>query len=305
MYAYMGRPVQGAELLRQALESQRQTPQGLRNSTETVKALARLEFTRGRLGEAERLLRENLAYLRDEHSNRLRYGVSASNLVPVLAAEGKFVEAEHLYGVAEEILRVNIGEKSMGYARSLARGADFEYTRGHYDAAADLYQQALKIFPSGAALTDELAWVQWGLARANSERSQLAEALQLSHSVLDQLRASAHPETLAIWEANLRQLLGSLATRSGQAAQGDAHLRRAVALREGLDDPHSPWLADARLSLADCLLAQNQLTEATQLISQAATGQSSQLALADLYRTHLHNTQISLQRAISMSGLPR
>jgi tetratricopeptide (TPR) repeat protein len=300
MYAYMGRPAEGAELLREALESQRQTPQGLRNSTETVKTLARLEFTRGRLSEAERLIRQNLAYLREENSNRLRYGVSASNLVPILAAEGKFAEAEQLYGVAEEILRINIGDKSMGYARNLARGADFEYTRGRLEAAAKLYERALEIIaPKTTHLTEESAWARWGLVRASSERAGIAEALAMGQSLLTEVLASPHPETLAIWEANLRGLLGTIFTRSGQAAQGEPHLRRAIVLREGLDDAHSPWLAEARLRLADCLIAQNQFTEAKQLVSQAAAAQKKQLALADLYRAHLQGTQSHLARAIS------
>ena len=53
----------GAELLLDALESQRKTPQGSIDSTETVKTLARLEFRRGNIVRSEQLLRQNLSYL--------------------------------------------------------------------------------------------------------------------------------------------------------------------------------------------------------------------------------------------------
>ena len=82
----------------------------------------------------------------------------------------------------------------------------------------------------------------------------------------------------------------------GRAAEAEVELRRVVALRTGSDDPTSPWLAEARISLANCLLAQHRVDEAAGLIELAARAQAAQSALGEQYRAPLRQAQLALRR---------
>jgi hypothetical protein len=65
-----------------------------------------------------------------------------------------------------------------------------------------------------------------------------------------------------------------------------------VELRESLDDDAvSPWLAQARLNLAECLIAIHQKAEAQSLIRKAAAALSRQPQLLDTYRQDLQRVQ--------------
>jgi tetratricopeptide (TPR) repeat protein len=95
-------------------------------------------------------------------------------------------------------------------------------------------------------------------------------------------------------QAHALRLLGEALTRSGKATEAEMPLRRALELRQALDDPDSFWLAEARISLAESLIAQRQFREARRLLEQAATAQTRQPSLSDLYRAPLHAAQRSL-----------
>jgi len=67
-------------------------------------------------------------------------------------------------------------------------------------------------------------------------------------------------------EAHTARLLGEALTRMGRAAEGEPLLRRAIELRERLDDSDSFWLAEARISLSNALIAERRFAEANQLL---------------------------------------
>ncbi len=93
-------------------------------------------------------------------------------------------------------------------------------------------------------------------------------------------------------------MLGEALRRSGRAEEAERPLRQAVALRESLDDDAlSPWLAQARIDLAECLIAMHQKTEAQDLLRKAAAALSRQPRLLDVYRTDLQKAQAMIAKA--------
>jgi hypothetical protein len=88
--------------------------------------------------------------------------------------------------------------------------------------------------------------------------------------------------------------LGEALRRSARAADAETQLRRAVELRQSLDDVESPWLAQARLNLAECLIAEHQAGEARKLIALAADAESRQPSLNESYHREIKEARAML-----------
>jgi hypothetical protein len=298
LYFRMGREKQAEALLNEALLAQQKTAQGLEDSTETGKTLGALEYLRGRLPQAEAILRGNLARLGARKDLELRYGVSASVLTSVLTAEGKFDEAEKQYALSSDVFRRYIGEKSLAYAGSLLRGAALKLGEGHPEDAVAIYEQILREWPaSRGEFPDPYTRSTIGLTRADLQRGAVDAARARAHDLLERMTASPQRQYMPDQEAHTARLLGEALTRMGKAAEGERFLRRAVELREQLDDSDSFWLAEARISLSNALIAARRFTEANQLLNLAAAAEAHQPALSDEYRAPLRAAQNLIAQA--------
>jgi tetratricopeptide (TPR) repeat protein/predicted Ser/Thr protein kinase len=290
MYFRSGRWEQAEPLLRDALMSQQRSPQGQNDATETRKTLGALEFGRGNLSEAAALLRLNLAQLAGSKDLELRYGVSASVLVSVLTAEGDLAEAESLYATASDVYRRYTGEQSLAYAGCFVRGAALELAFGgaHVDRAADMYSRVRTAWPPGSGpLPDMYVRATLGLARADLMRGHIEEARAESEDLLRLINATPERKYLPDQEAGALRLLGVSLLRLGRSAEAEVPLRRALELREQIDDPDGIWLAQARISFAEWLLEGGRAAEARHLLERAALAQSRQPALGLPYREEL------------------
>jgi serine/threonine-protein kinase len=294
MYSRMGRLSDARVFLSEALLAQRKTAEGADDATETRKALGAVEYLRGSLSQAETVLRENLAQLGSLPDKELRYGVSASALVSVLAAEGRFDEAERLSSRSSDILRRLIGEKSNAYAGALLRGAFLKISEGQLVQAAEIYRQVLQDWPFSADFPFIYTRAVLGLARTELRQGRIDAARSRCEDLLRRIADSPDARYMPDQQAHALRLLGEARTRSGRAAEAEIPLRRALELREGLDDADSFWLAEARVSLAEALIAQRQLRDARRLLEQAAAAQARQPSLSDLYRAPLRAAQRAL-----------
>jgi eukaryotic-like serine/threonine-protein kinase len=289
MYYRSGRMREAEPLLLEALATEQKTAQGLDDSTETVKNLARVEYSRGNVAKAEALLRRNLAQMRDQKDQRLRYAISESELVAPLTAAGKFVEARQLQASSSEELRQSLGENSLGYARSLLRGAALELGEGHLERASALYQQVgQKWAQRKAELSDTYVMVTLGQLRVGLLRGESEAVRRQGLELVRAITASAERQFLPDAEAQAQRLLGESLVQLGRAGEAIAMLRRAVELRENLDDPEGLWLAEARVSLAAALIALGRYAEARELVGLARVAQAHQPALSNLYLQPLH-----------------
>jgi hypothetical protein len=295
---YMGHRADAAALLNEALRAQLLTPQGVDDATETRKTLAVLEIRRGRLREAGQLLRDNLAQLKGRPEKELRYGVSASYLAMVLAAQGQFVEARNLYELSRDIYGRYRGERTLAYARVLMRGGAVALASEKSDEAAAIFERVIgeeQIAKVG--MMDDYAGAVLGLAEANLDLGRTEAARSAAEELLQRILGSGHPDELIEQEAQARSLFGEALRRAGRIAEAEPHLRRAVELRSALDDADSPWLARARIDLAKCLAANHETGEARSLIALAAAAQARQPQLSERYRHELKQAQNLLRNA--------
>jgi TolA-binding protein len=296
---YMGHRTDAAAMLYEALQAQMSTPQGIDDATETRKTLGMLEYVRGRLPQAEQLLRQNMQQMRDLPDKELRYGISANNLCAVLIAEGQLSEARALYDKALDVYGRYIGEKSHAYAQTLDRGGDLAIAERRPEAAAALFERVLKEWPPAPGqVPNEYYRAALGLAAADLDLGRYEAARQTVEALLAQILGSPNPSQYVEQEALTRRLLGEALRRSGRLAEAEIQLRRAVELRQSLDDPDSPWLAQARINLAECLTAAHQTTEARSLLEAAAVAQSHQPRLRESYRRELQDARATLHAAI-------
>jgi eukaryotic-like serine/threonine-protein kinase len=297
MYGKMARPAEGIALLQEALKSQLKTTEGVYESTETVKTLARLEYERGTLEPAEQLLRQNIIQLGAAQGDELRYGLSVSNLVPILAARGEFSDAERFYGIASDYLSRYIGMNSLGFAYHSIRGVHLALSRGDWAVAAQRAQTILNSWPKlHEQLPVEFAWTRGVVAFEQSRKGRSAEAIPALNRILEEIVSSVERDQRKNLEACIRYFLGVTLMEAFRYAEAESHLRRGVELREIIDDPDSPWLAETRIGLANCLLGEGSVEEARSLLQAAARAQRNQRMLARVYRDELRVAQTSLVR---------
>jgi tetratricopeptide (TPR) repeat protein len=296
---YRDRWDDAATVLYEAMQAQMSTPQGIDDATETRKTLGLVEYARGRWPQAELLLRQNLRQMQDLPDKELRYGISAGVLSAVLTAEGRLVEARALYEKALDVSARYIGVTSHRYARMLDEGADLAIAEGKSAAAAAIFERVLKDWPPAKdRLPSEYSQAVLGLAAADLELGRIEAARQTVEPLLAAVLAMPQPSDYVDLEAQSRRLLGNALLRSGRPADAEAHLRRAVEIRQSLDDPDSPWLAQARINLAACLIGRHQTREARGLLEMAALAQSHLPVLRQSYRGELAAARAMLQTAI-------
>lgn len=296
---YMGRRVEAAAVLNDALQAQLSTPQGSDDATETRKILGSLEFARGNLAVADQIFRENLTQMKGRPDKELRYGVSAGGLASVLAAEGQLAEARALYDISLDVYARYIGGKSHAYAQDLDRGGALAMAEGKPEAAADIFERVLKEWPAETGkLPSEYTRAVLGLAAADLELGKPQAASQAAERLLQTILQSPHPGQFVEQEAEARRLFGEALRRSGNLTDAEAELRQAVALRQSLDTVDSPWLAQARINLAQCLIARHKPLEAKTLLKLAARAQSHQPLLGESYRRELKEAGELLRRSI-------
>ena len=79
--------------------------------------------------------------------------------------------------------------------------------------------------------------------------------------------------------------------RSGDPAAAREYLERSVAMRERLDAPESPWLAQARLYLAQSLYRGGDRAGARRMLDLAAAAHRQQTVLGPQHRDLLAQTR--------------
>ncbi len=282
-------------LLREALQTQLLTPMGVEDATETRKTLGFVELVRGRLAEADRVLSQNLEQMKGRPDKELRYAISASHLSAVLAVEGRTDEARALYEQSLQVIVHHIGEHSTGYATASIRGGLLALAERTPDKAAALFERVIDEWTADGQLSEIHTRAVLGLAAARLDQGRPDEAREATADLLHKITVAPQRPQLVEWEAQGRRLLGEALRRLGRLNEAEVELRQAVDLRRSLDDPNSPWLAQARINLAACLFAEHQTSEADGLLISAAAAQSHLPLLNPVYRRELQDAMRAIQ----------
>jgi len=125
-------------------------------------------------------------------------------------------------------------------------------------------------------------------AEALSQQGHFTDARRRAQRALDDVVNSpvrAHFQTL---EADASLQLGQAQLQSGDPQSARAHLERAVQLREANDDTaQSPWLANAQIALAGCLVDLGEREAAQALIRKASAIERAHAELGRQFRIPL------------------
>jgi hypothetical protein len=127
-------------------------------------------------------------------------------------------------------------------------------------------------------------------------------ALSAADDLLARTLALPDHDYFADWEARAQRAVGVALMANCKPREGEPHLRRAVALREMIDTPDSPWLAESRIDLAAALMKTGKRSEIPGLLALAAEAQANSPSLADHYREPLRAVQAEFAKRPGTMG---
>jgi tRNA A-37 threonylcarbamoyl transferase component Bud32 len=121
-------------------------------------------------------------------------------------------------------------------------------------------------------------------AQAQLSLEQPDEAVHAARDALDVIVRSPLRMRFQTLEANAALGLGRALERNGDAAHARPNLERALQLREASAGGASPWVGEAEVALANCLLDLGDRDRARSLFEQAAAAFASQSELGAQFK---------------------
>jgi len=107
-------------------------------------------------------------------------------------------------------------------------------------------------------------------AQALLSLERTAEAANAASEALDTIVRSPLRDKFQSLEANATLVLGKALQRSGDAAHARSNLERALQLRQADTPGASPWVAEAEIALANCLIDLGERGGARSFFGKAA-----------------------------------
>jgi tetratricopeptide (TPR) repeat protein len=112
-------------------------------------------------------------------------------------------------------------------------------------------------------------------AQAELSLEHTASAVSAAREALDLIVRSPLRDRYQALEANAALALGRALEHSGDFAQARPNLERALRLREDNAESGSPWVGEAEVALANCLLDLGDRIRARSLFDKAAAAFAS------------------------------
>jgi serine/threonine-protein kinase len=296
-----GRRAEGSALLFAALGALGRTP-----GNDTPNAVGAINFALGTALTADGRLKEALKFI-SAGADDLRMGdrrlqPSVRTLIAqaeLATARGRYEEAHAALDEADATWRSFAPDSRGPSANRLL------FTRARLLLAQQCATDALPVLealtlPSfGAASplpTDEFIA---RLLRANAQLllGRLEEARAEAQAALDTVQRSPVRAYFVDLEADATVLLAQVLRQQRDPTAGCTQFERALKLRETSHDPNSPWVAQAQIELADCLLDRRQRPQAQSLLAQARAIHARQPELGAQFTGPLRDLQARLQRA--------
>ncbi|MGQ0619510.1 MAG: tetratricopeptide repeat protein [Panacagrimonas sp.] len=239
-------------------------------------------YDRGALAEAE-LFEENHALL-PQFENPYT-GIDKRALVYL--TQGRWDESQRAFDdlLAQEAALAS-GPQPL-YRLTSVRVAELWLARGEYERAEQMFRAVLQHWPEpGPQLESNHLLATLGLAQVLFEQGRTDEAQVLVLPLLELLLRHPQAAELSFQESFLWRATGDALRAKGESAAAEVHLRRAVQIREARDHPDSPWLAQTRITLAECLLDLHRKDEARALMDAAALAHSHRPKLGEHLQRH-------------------
>ena len=137
------------------------------------------------------------------------------------------------------------------------------------------------------------------LAQALLAQRNVADARRIAAEALEAIPASPVRQYFQTLEAEAALRLGQAQQLAGEPNAARASLERAVSLRETNDDANqSPWLAEAQIALAECLIDLGQRDKARALARKAAAIEAAHMELGEQFKAPLRKVvaRLSVRR---------
>ena len=275
------------------------TPNTLPHITTLVRRLAGAALVAdGRLTQAQAPIATDVEETQKFYPASVRLAEALRVQGTLLTALGRYADAGRALDRALELRRsaLGAGAPPAAYNAFLLDQARLRLARGESAGAIE----ALDRVAAPASATDlprkrDAIAVQILRAQALLRQDRIADAREAAAQALAEISASPLRDYLPGLEAEAALRLGQAQHRGGDAQAARANLERAVALRQAIGDPTvDPWLAEAQIALADCLVSLGRREDAKGLLAGASAIQARQRELGDHLRTGLPRVQSRL-----------
>jgi tetratricopeptide (TPR) repeat protein len=133
------------------------------------------------------------------------------------------------------------------------------------------------------------------LSQALLQQGRVADAQNNARQALQEVAGSPVRDYYQTLEADAALRMGLAQHRAGDPKAARPNLERAVHLREANDDvAQSPWLAEARIALAECLIDVGQREAARRLTGKAAAIEATHKELGEQFKAPLRRVTARL-----------
>ena len=252
----------------------------------------------GRLNEADRAYQPEVDDLRTHYADTVPLSRLLLLQAGVWTALGRYDESARQIDEAHRIWRLTGGEAvhPATHNRFVFEAVRLLLARGQAQAAQQRLREIAEP-PTASQLPLDVDAVQLSLAQAQAalQLGRIKDAQAHAQQALDRLARSPLRAQFAALEADALLMQGQALRGAGDARAAREPLTRAVALREPLADANSPWLAEARIALAQCLLDLREREAAGRLLQQARTAQRAHPELAPHFKAPLAALQARWQ----------
>ena len=237
-------------------------------------------WNEGRFAEAEQILMAAVSELRARPDLRL---LLAEALILQSSLDGVRGRNDRATAAAAEALAIQsdaAGDKSPPVADALTVLAEAQRLAGEGGKAKDLLDKAMprrgdvgRRFPASQLMQD-LQQAELALWRGRISAGERGFRSLASRVEIDEERDYHRALLARAWLG-----AGRASTVSGKLAEAKAALEKAVDLRAQLGPADSPWLAEAKVALADCLIQLGERDAARDLLAQADAAYAKHLPL--------------------------
>jgi len=253
-------------------------------------------FADGRLEDAAPLIAVDLKDARENFPGSLPLVNALRSQAALDTARGRFDDAAR--GM-EELLALARNAAAAGAPaprnRVLVEQARLLLAQGEADAAvAALTEMTAPAYADRLPLRVQEVVSRTLLAQARLHQGRTEESISLARAALEAVVGSPLRSYYPRLEADAALRLGNALVAAGDPQQARAHLERALELRTRYDDEKSPWLLEAKVALAACLVELHDRQRAAALIAQAQAIAHAHAELGPQFTTSLSRVSIRL-----------
>jgi eukaryotic-like serine/threonine-protein kinase len=243
----------------------------------------------GRSAQAAAFYAAEIADLRRQLPDSLPLSSALLRQATPLTALGRYEAAGQALDEAWRLWQAGSGEGVAPGAGNRYRLEQARLQLARHDAAAAeatlaVIEAPRLVAPSSLRVDELQAKLLLSQLRLLQQRPE--EALRAAQDALETLRASPLRARFPRLEAEALLRLGQ-ARHSGQLALARADFEQALALRQTSEAATSPWLAEAQIALADCLLDLGERKPAQALFEQARAVHAAHAELGEHFRQPL------------------